>query len=131
MSINSIPTIASNPKEDFNLTKSAGPNSVPYLEIGYDNFLSNYCVVGKWGIEPFTMLDWVSNWEHGFREHGGGDLNMIVKKRYSSFLRSETGLRFHENCNVNWGQIVFLEKPKLPPSSVSSLKFISLNKINL
>jgi uncharacterized protein with beta-barrel porin domain len=82
----------------------------PHLEIGYDGFLLQDCGVKWFGVEPFVMGDWVANWEHGFKEHGAGSLNMGQKGRFCSFLRSEAGLRLHEVAKFSWGELVFREK---------------------
>jgi hypothetical protein len=56
------------------------------------------------------MAEWVANWEHGFREHGSGDLNMGQKGRFCSLFRGETGLRFYKIIEFNVGKLVFREK---------------------
>jgi len=61
-------------------------------------------------VEPFVMLDWVANWERGFKEHGAGSFNMGQKKRFCSLLRSEIGLRFDERIEWSWGSLTLLEK---------------------
>jgi uncharacterized protein with beta-barrel porin domain len=82
----------------------------PHFEVGYDGLWRKDHCISCWGLEPFLMTDWVANWERGFHEHGAGSFNMGQKKRFSSLLRSETGLRFHETFEFNGGRIVLREK---------------------
>jgi uncharacterized protein with beta-barrel porin domain len=77
----------------------------PHLEVGYDYERDWF------GIEPFTMIDSVTCWEHHFQEHGSaGRLNMGQKARTCSLIRSEAGVRFNETILYGWGSIVFREK---------------------
>lgn len=82
----------------------------PHLEIGYDGFRREGCGVKWFGVEPFVMGDWVANWEHGFKEHGAPGYNMEQNGRFCSFFRGESGLRFHEIAQFNWGRLIFREK---------------------
>ncbi len=82
----------------------------PHFEFGYDGFRSSFCSVKWFGVEPFLSLDWVANWENGFEEKGATSFNMGQEGRFCSFLRGETGLRFHEIAAFSWGSLVFREK---------------------
>lgn len=82
----------------------------PHIEVGYDGFNFPDNERNWFGIEPFLMGDWIANWEHGFKEHGAGSLNIGQKERFCSLLRGETGLRFNEIAQYDWGQLVFREK---------------------
>ena len=82
----------------------------PHLEMGYDGFWMQDSEVKWFGIEPFVMGDWVANWEHALRERGASELNMGQNGRFCSFLRGETGLRFHEIVSLSWGRLVLREK---------------------
>ncbi len=75
----------------------------PHFEFGYDfNSKSR-----KLTTEPFVMLDWVSNWQGHYKEHGSGPFNAGQKRHYSSFLRSETGVRVYETFLYdNWNFIL-------------------------
>ncbi len=78
----------------------------PHLEVGYDyNFYDN-----KFTAEPFVMFDWVSNWQGSYKEHGDGPFNAGQKSHYSSFLRSETGLRFYETIRYDSWNFTVQEK---------------------
>ncbi|MBP7075279.1 MAG: autotransporter outer membrane beta-barrel domain-containing protein, partial [Rhabdochlamydiaceae bacterium] len=80
-----------------------GCQLAPHLEFGYDfNSKSR-----KLTTEPFVMLDWVSNWQGRYKEHGGAPFNAGQKRHYSSFLRSETGVRVYETFRYdNWNFIM-------------------------
>ncbi len=82
----------------------------PHAEIGYEGYVSRVCAQQWFGVGPFILADWVANWEHGFKEHGGGLLNMQINGRFCSLLRGETGLRFHETVSCSWGDVVFQQK---------------------
>lgn len=82
----------------------------PHFEVGYDGFWIENGRLDWFGIEPFLMADWVANWEKGFHEHGAGDLNMGQKGRFCSLIRTETGVRFHQITEYDWGRLVFREK---------------------
>ena len=77
----------------------------PHFEVGYDWDLMDW-----FGIEPFSMNDWVANWEDGFSEHGAPGLEMSQKERFCSLFRTETGLRLHEITTFSWGQLILREK---------------------
>jgi uncharacterized protein with beta-barrel porin domain len=82
----------------------------PHFEVGYDGLNFPECGCKWFSIEPFFMGDWVANWQKGFKEHGAGMLNMGQKGNFSSLVRGETGLRFYEVAEFNWGKLVFEEK---------------------
>ncbi len=76
----------------------------PHLELGFSKPMN-------WGgYEPFVGLDWVNNWENGFKEKGADGLNMKITSRYSSLLRSEIGARIYETFCFNWCWLVLKEK---------------------
>lgn len=81
-----------------------GWQCTPQLEIGYD------CRFNSFGLEPFTSVNWVNCWEQEATETGAPGFNMRQKARYSSLLRSETGMRFEEICTFEWGTIAWMEK---------------------
>ncbi len=82
----------------------------PHFEAGYDGFLSEPDR-SKWlGIEPFLLADWVADWEKGFNEKGAGSYNMGQKGRFCSLFRGESGIRFNQVAQMNWGQMFFTEK---------------------
>jgi hypothetical protein len=76
----------------------------PHLEFGYD-FNSN-----KLTTEPFVMFDWINNWQKAHKEHGSGPFNAGHKRHYSSFLRSETGVRVYETFRFDRWNFVIQEK---------------------
>jgi len=82
----------------------------PHAEVGYDGFSTHFCHVEWLGVNPFALVDWVSNWERGFSEHGGGPLDMHQTGKFSSLVRGETGLRVHETLRCDWGDLIFEEK---------------------
>ncbi len=90
------------------LAKISGWQIASHFEFGYNPFQS--CM--KWfGVEPFAMADWVGNWEGAFSEHGAGDFNVGQNDRFCSFLRAESGLRFHQVIEFECGsRLVFREK---------------------
>jgi Autotransporter beta-domain len=90
------------------LSSTNGWQLTPHLEIGYD--YKNDCWHSWLCIEPFTIIDWVANWEQGFHEHGAGKLNMGQKGRFCSLLRNEWGVRFYETLSYDWGTVTFREK---------------------
>ena len=52
------------------------------------------------------MIDWVNNWQERYKERGS-PLNAGQKSHYSSFLRSETGVRLYQTARYeNWNLIV-------------------------
>ncbi len=78
----------------------------PHFEAGYDyNFYDR-----KFTAEPFVMFDWISNWQGSYKEHGDGPFNAGQKSHYSSFLRSETGLRFYETIRYDSWNFTMEEK---------------------
>jgi uncharacterized protein with beta-barrel porin domain len=87
-----------------------GWQAAPHFEVGYDGFWMDTCTIDWFGVEPFLMADWVANWEKGFHEHGAGSLDMAQKGRFCSLFRGETGLRFHQISEQDWGNLVFREK---------------------
>ncbi len=92
------------------LSTTHGWQAAPHFEVGYDGYFAKACNVKWFGLEPFLLADWVANWEHAFSEHGEPGLNLHVRGKFCSLLRTETGLRFHEIVKFNWGDLVFQEK---------------------
>ncbi len=87
-------------------SKPSGWQLAPHLEVGYDyNFYG--C---KFTAEPFVMFDWVNNWQKSYHETGSGPFNAGQKKHYSSFLRSEAGLRFYETARFETWNLTVQEK---------------------
>lgn len=76
----------------------------PHAEIGYHR---NYNITT---VEPFAMFDWVSNWQGSYQEKGSGPLNFGQKSSYSSFLRSELGLRLYETIEFQTWRLILQEK---------------------
>lgn len=77
---------------------------MPHLSFGYDYNLK------RWGVlEPFAQLDWVVNWENGYKEHGSDAFDMRVKSHTSSMLRSELGLNFYQNWQWSKNMIILKE----------------------
>jgi hypothetical protein len=56
------------------------------------------------------MFDWVNNWQGRFKERGNSPFNVEQEKHYSSFLRSELGIRFYEAISFNTWRLVLQEK---------------------
>jgi outer membrane autotransporter protein len=79
----------------------------PHLEMASPWALDN---CERYFIEPFFMLDWVNNWQHGYTEHGAAGLNLKMKNLYGSLLQSEVGLRFYEQFEYRWGDFCLEEK---------------------
>lgn len=81
----------------------------PHLEMGYDFWL-HPSSRPKIAIEPFAAADWGCNWEKGFQEKGAHPYNFGQQSRWSSFLRCESGLRFAESIEKDWGTFTLREK---------------------
>ncbi len=87
-------------------SKPRGGQLAPHLEVGYDyNFYDN-----KFTAQPFVMFDWVNNWQKSYHETGSGPFNAGQKSHYSSFLRSELGLRFYETIRYDSWNFTVQEK---------------------
>ncbi len=76
----------------------------PHAEAGYHN---GYKIIT---FEPFAMFDWASNWMRHYKEKGDGPFNFGQKKHYSSFLRSELGLRVYQTIQFPSCRLIFQEK---------------------
>jgi hypothetical protein len=61
-------------------------------------------------IDPFVLFDWANFWQSQLQEHGKSGMNIVLNNQYSSLLRSEVGLRFHEILRYRWGCLNFEEK---------------------
>ncbi len=77
----------------------------PHVEVA-----TPFRFAGWFTLEPFLMVDWVNNWQGGYKEKGSSGLNLVVPSDYSSLLRTEVGLRFFETCKLSWGRFVLEEK---------------------
>ena len=91
----------------FHFTTTSHPKGwqlAPHTEIGYRN---NYNITT---FEPFVMFDWVNNWQGHYQEHGSSPFNFGQKSCYSSFLRSEVGLRCYETIEFSSWRLVLQEK---------------------
>lgn len=72
----------------------------PHLDFGYSFLFS-------WGaIEPFASLDWAIQFTNRFKERGADPLNMDVRARTSSMLRSEVGCSIYEEIEQDTGLFV-------------------------
>jgi len=87
-------------------SRPKGWQLAPHAEVGYRSDYKSTCAT----FEPFAMFNWISNWLGHYKEKGSGPFNFGQKKQYSSFLRSELGLRVYETIEfTNW-RLVFQEK---------------------
>jgi hypothetical protein len=92
----------------FDFTSKSHPNGwqlAPHVEVGYDSDVAYHTM-----IEPFVMFDWINNWQKHYRESGNSPFNAGQKSHYSSFLRSEAGLRFYETIKFDSWNLVLQEK---------------------
>ncbi len=62
-------------------------------------------------IEPFSLLDWVFEWDPSYSEKGAAPYNMKFPSRTSWMLRSETGLNGYKTTTFSWG--IFIAQAKL------------------
>jgi uncharacterized protein with beta-barrel porin domain len=62
-------------------------------------------------IEPFGLLDWVTEWDPSYSEQGAAPYNMTIPSRTSWMLRFETGLNGYKTNTYNWG--TFIAQAKL------------------
>lgn len=77
---------------------------IPHLEAGYD-------IAFSWGdVVPFTSADFAISWQRGYSEHGASPFNAKQKANNSSMVRSETGLKFCEKWDYQWGSFSLREK---------------------
>ncbi|MCF7806192.1 MAG: autotransporter domain-containing protein [Simkaniaceae bacterium] len=77
---------------------------IPHLEVGYEWGYS-WC-----SIVPFTALDWAISWQKGYTETGASPFNASQTANNSSMVRSETGLKFGQEWERNWGIFSLREK---------------------
>ncbi len=82
---------------------------LPHLKICY-SYPIQFSQEDQFLIEPFVMVDWVNNWQGHAHEEGTSGFNIIIKDRYTSILRTETGLQFVQNFQFDWGYISLQEK---------------------
>ncbi|MBS0620241.1 MAG: autotransporter outer membrane beta-barrel domain-containing protein [Verrucomicrobia bacterium] len=83
-----------------------GYQLAPHLELGYD---ANFSSIGL-NVEPFVMFDWAANFQQPYSETGSGPFNIDQRTHFSSFLRSEGGLRLSEKIAFDDWCLVFQEK---------------------
>lgn len=62
-------------------------------------------------IEPFGLLDWVSQWDPSYSEKGAAPYNMKISSKTSWMLRFETGLNGYKTTTYPWG--IFIAQAKL------------------
>ncbi len=62
-------------------------------------------------LEPFGLVDWVTEWDPSYSEKGATPYNMKVSSRTSWMLRLETGLNGYKTTVYTWG--VFIAQAKL------------------
>lgn len=87
----------------------------PHFEAGADYIPGKECLdlvkrSAHWSANPFVMLDWISAWQERYQEKGNGPFNAAQKAHYSSFLRTEIGLRFYEPITFSAWRLIFEEK---------------------
>lgn len=74
-----------------------------HLSLGYDYALRN------WVLEPFFTFDAATNFEDGYDEHGGGELNMEQQAHTSSLMQFQLGSNFYQSWRKEWG-LLFLRE---------------------
>ena len=79
---------------------------LPHLEISFPI----YAKENRFIIDPFAMFDWANNFQSKIEEVGAAGLNLLIKRQYTSNLRSETGLRFFEYLKYSLGIVLLKEK---------------------
>lgn len=94
-------TSTSNPK---------GWQLTPHLEFGYSySWRPNPEKNLELTVSPFVMVDWANNWQRRYHEKGKSPFNIVQESQYSSFLRSEAGLRLYERLNFCHWNLIFEE----------------------
>lgn len=94
-------TSTSNPK---------GWQLTPHLEFGYSHsWRPNPEKNLELTVSPFVMVDWANNWQRRYHEKGKSPFNIVQESQYSSFLRSEAGLRMYERLNFCHWNLIFAE----------------------
>lgn len=77
---------------------------VPHLEIGYD-------ICCSWGnLVPFSALDWPISWQRDYNEQGAAPFNAHEGSKNPSVVYSETGFKFSQQWETNWGSFILKEK---------------------
>ena len=89
----------------------SGEQLSPHLEIGYENkqLLGSENTI-ELIISPFLMGDWANSWQKRYKERGDSPFNAAQKAHYSSFLRTETGLRLYETFTFTSWYLVLSQK---------------------
>jgi hypothetical protein len=99
---------------DFISTSRPGGYQLsPHLEFGYNYTKSSACCSAyfkNWILDPFVMFDWVNAWQGRYEEVGPSPFNAGQKAHYSSFLRSEVGLRFYEQFAFCFWRLILEQK---------------------
>jgi len=93
---------------DFNETAKSSYHAKQldlHLGTGYDFNINTGT------IEPFALLDWVSEWDPSYQEKGAAPYNMKISSRTSWMLRFETGLNGYYTTTHHWG--IFIAQTKL------------------
>jgi len=74
---------------------------MPHLGGGYDWIMN-------WGIvEPFAAVDWAVSFQESYNETGAFPLNMHIKSKTPSLLRSQVGLNLYETWDNEKGILLF------------------------
>lgn len=71
-----------------------------HLGLGYDFNIRTLT------LEPFSLLDWVFEWDSNYTEKGGNPYNMKVSSKNSWMLRSQTGLNSYKTIMYSWGVLI-------------------------
>lgn len=77
----------------------------PHLRVGAPFKINNTVLT----VEPYTMFDWINNWQGSIREKGSAGLNIRMDSHYVSLLRSEIGLRLMQELHYKSGDLTFEE----------------------
>lgn len=72
-----------------------------HLGIGYD-WPFSICV-----LEPSISMDIVTNFQAGYKEHGGGTLSMQQDSSVSSLFQTQVGCALYESWDKSWGKLIF------------------------
>ncbi len=74
---------------------------MPHLGAGYDWIMN-------WGIvEPFASVDWAISFQESYNEKGATPLNMHIKRKTPSLLRSQAGFNLYETWDNEKGTLIF------------------------
>lgn len=90
------------------ITSTATPygwNLVPHIELNAPITASQ-----EFTATPFIAFDWANNWQYHFREQGSSGFNVQLNNQYVAILRSESGFRFFETLQYQWGHLILEEE---------------------